>query len=153
MTDKKNHIITTNKKASFLYTLSSFFTCGIQLKGSEIKSIRLKQVNISDGYCIIENDEVWIKNIDIVKYKFCQDETYNGKRSRKLLLTKNEIKKIKKNLNEKGMSLIPTKLFINNNGLAKMEIGLGKGKKTYDKRESLKQSDAKREIDRQKKIK
>ena len=153
MANPKNTIITTNKKSSFSYSLTDFFTCGIKLQGSEIKSIREKQVNISEGYCIVEHNEVWIRNMDIAQYKFCQNESYNSKRSRKLLLTKNEIKKIKKNLDEKGMSLIPTKLLINENGLAKIEIGIGKGKKLYDKRESLKQADAKREIERQKRIK
>jgi len=142
----KNHIITINKKASFSYTLSDFFTCGIQLKGSEIKSIRSKQVNIADAYCVIDENEIFIKNMDIAKYKFCNEELYNAKQARKLLLTKIEIKKIKRNLDEKGMALIPTKLFISKKGLAKIEIALGKGKNTYDKRESLKEKDAKMEM-------
>ena len=145
MTTNK-HIITINKKASFSYTLSDFFTCGIRLKGSEIKSIRSKQVNIADAYCIVDNNEIFINNMDIEKYKFCSEELYNSKQARKLLLTKTEIKKIKRNLDEKGMALIPTKLFISEKGLAKIEVALGKGKKTYDKRESLKEKDAKREI-------
>ena len=146
-------LITKNKKASFSYTLTSYFVCGIQLKGSEIKSIRHKDVNISESYCILENDEIWVKNIDINKYKFDNQEEYNPKRLRKLLLQKNEINKIKKNLNEKGMALIPTKLFINEKGLAKLEVALGKGKKTYDKRESLKKKDTDREIQRKKREK
>tara|TARA_Y100001968_G_C19267473_1_gene672448 strand:+ start:256 stop:714 length:459 start_codon:yes stop_codon:yes gene_type:complete len=151
--NKKINIITANKKASFSYQLSDFFTCGIQLKGSEIKSIRFKQVNISESYCIIEDNEVWIKNMDIARYKFCTDNTYNPKKPRKLLLKKIEINKINKNLNEKGMSLIPTKLFINETGLAKLEIAIGKGKKIYDKRESIKKADAQREMQRQKREK
>tara|TARA_A100001011_G_scaffold374892_1_gene435838 strand:- start:15 stop:473 length:459 start_codon:yes stop_codon:yes gene_type:complete len=149
----KQYIVTTNKKAFFSYTLSDFFICGIQLKGSEIKSIRSKDVNISDAYCIIEQNEIIIKNIDIAKYKFCQEELYRPKRDRKLLLTKNEIKKIKRNLDQKGMTLIPTKLIINERGLAKIEVSLAKGKKTHDKRESIKERDAKREIDRKKREK
>tara|TARA_Y100001968_G_C19415620_1_gene748841 strand:- start:1150 stop:1608 length:459 start_codon:yes stop_codon:yes gene_type:complete len=152
MTQKKN-IITINKKASFSYILSDFFICGIQLQGSEIKSIRANQVNIADAYCIIDNNEVFIKNMDIIKYKFCNEETYNPKKTRKILLTKPEIKKIKRNLDEKGMTLIPTKLFISEKGLAKIEIALGKGKKIYDKRESLKEKDAKREMYRKKREK
>ena len=151
--NKKNNIITTNKKASFSYQLSDFFTCGIQLKGSEIKSIRFKQVNISESYCIIEDNEVWVKNMDIARYKFCTEDTYNPKKTRKLLLKKIEINKINKNLNEKGMSLIPTKLFINDTGLAKLEIAIGKGKKIYDKRESIKKADAQREMQRKKREK
>jgi len=149
----KNIIITINKKASFNYALSDFFTCGIQLKGAEIKSIRSKKVNITDAYCMIEKGEVFIKNMDITKYKFCQEELYNPKRLRKLLLTKIEIKKIKRNLDEKGMSLVPNKLFINEKGFAKIEIALGKGKKIYDKRESIKERDAKLEINRKKREK
>ena len=153
MVIKKTHIIATNKKASFSYILSDFFTCGIRLKGSEIKSIRLKQVNIADGYCIVENGEIFIKNVDIAKYKFCNEEFYNSKQTRKLLLTKTEIKKIKRNVDEKGMTLIPTKLFITEKGLAKIEIALGKGKKIHDKRESIKERDAKLEINRKKREK
>ena len=153
MISKETHIITTNKKASFSYSLSDFFICGIKLKGSEIKSIRLKQVNITDAFCIVENNEVWVKNMDIAKYKFCTEESYNPKAIRKLLLKKTEIKKIKNNLDKKGMSLIPTKLLINEKGLAKIEIAIGKGKKTYDKRESIKERDAKLEMSRKKREK
>ncbi len=147
------NIISINKKASFNYSLSDFFICGIQLKGAEIKSIRSKKINITDAYCIIEKGEVFIKNMDITQYKFCQEESYNPKRLRKLLLTKTEIKKIKRNLDEKGMTLIPYKIFINEKGFAKLEVALGKGKKIYDKRESLKERDAKLEINRKKREK
>ncbi len=142
------NIITINKKASFNYTLSDFFICGIQLKGAEIKSIRSKKINITDAYCIIEKNEVFIKNMDITQYKFCQEELYNSKRLRKLLLTKTEIKKLKRNLDEKGMTLIPHKIFINEKGFAKLEVALGKGKKIHDKRESIKERDAKLEMNR-----
>ena len=147
----KQTIISKNKKAFFSYSISNYFLCGIQLNGSEIKSIRSGQVNISDSFCIISNQEVWIKNMDIAKYQFCNQEEYNPTRLRKLLLNKLEIKKIQKQLNEKGMTLIPTKLLISEKGFAKIEVGLGKGKKTYDKRESLKKRDATLEIERKKK--
>ena len=101
----------------------------------------------------MENGEIFIKNIDIAKYKFCNEEFYNPKQVRKLLLTKTEIKKIKRNIDEKGMTLIPTKLFITAKGLAKIEVALGKGKKIYDKRESIKERDAKLEINRKKREK
>mgnify|MGYP001216762241 CR=1 FL=1 len=149
----KNKIIATNKKASFSYTLSDRFLCGIQLKGSEIKSIRAKQVNMTDSYCIFENEEIWLKNLDIIQYKFSQEEAYQPKRIRKLLLNKIEIKKIKRKIDEKGMSLIPTKLVINEKGIAKIEISIAKGKKIYDKRESLKAKDARREINQKKREK
>ena len=149
----KNHIITTNKKASFSYILSDFFICGIKLEGSEIKSIREKKVNITESYCIINNNEIWVKNMDIPKYSFCNNQNYEPKKERKLLLKKTEIKKIKKSLETKGMSLIPTKLLINEKGFAKLEVAIGKGKKTYDKRESLKERDVKLEIHRKKREK
>jgi len=150
---KEDNIISTNRKSNFSYTLSDFFVCGIQLKGHEIKSIRDRQVNITNAYCIVLKNEIWIKNMDITQYKFYNEETYNPKRIRKLLLHKIEIRKIRKNLDEKGMTLIPTKLFINDKGLAKLQVGLGKGKKTYDKREALKQKDSEREMKRKKREK
>lgn len=149
----KSNIISTNKKAHFSYIISDTFLCGLQLKGSEIKSIRNGQVNISEAYCIISNNELWIKNMDISRYKFCNEEDYNPLRLRKLLLNKTEIKKIKKQLEEKGMTLVPIKLIINEKGFAKMEVGLGKGKKTYDKRETLKKRDSDIEISRKKREK
>ena len=151
--EKKDNIISTNRKSNFSWTLSDFFVCGIQLKGHEIKSIRDRQVNITNAYCIVLKNEIWIKNMDITQYKFYNEETYNPKRVRKLLLHKIEIRKIRKNLDEKGMALIPTKLFINDKGLAKLQVGLGKGKKTYDKREALKQKDSEREMKRKKREK
>jgi len=149
----KQHIITNNKKAYFSYNISDVLTAGIQLFGSEIKSIRFGQVNISESFCIISHNEIWIKNMNISKYKFCHEEEYNPTRIRKLLLTKLEIQKVQKKLNEKGMTLIPTKLFINEKGFAKLELGVGKGKKLYDKRESLKKKDAKIEMERKKREK
>jgi len=153
MADKKSHIITNNKKAYFSYAISNTFVAGIQLYGSEIKSIRSGQVNISEAFCIISNSEVFIKNMDIAKYKFCDSEDYNPTRLRKLLLNKVEILKIQKQLNEKGMTLIPTKLLISEKGFAKIEIGTGKGKKLYDKRQDLKKKDANLEMNRKKREK
>ena len=144
----KSNIINTNKKAHFSYIISDVFLCGVQLKGSEIKSIRAGEVNISEAYCIVSNNEIWIKNMDIAKYKFCNQEDYNPLRLRKLLLQKTEIKKITKLLEEKGMTLIPIKLMLTEKGFAKIEVGVGKGKKIYDKRESLKKRDADLEMRR-----
>lgn len=149
----KSQTINTNRKAHFSYTISSYYICGIQLQGGEIKSIREGAVNINEAYCILSNNEVWIKNMDINQYKFDHNEEYNSKRLRKLLLHKKEISKIKKNLEEKGMSVVPTKLIISEKGFAKIEIGLGKGKKTYDKRETLKKRDADIEMHRKKREK
>tara|TARA_B100001121_G_scaffold209697_1_gene183608 strand:+ start:87 stop:539 length:453 start_codon:yes stop_codon:yes gene_type:complete len=146
---KKTEIL--NKKASFSYKLTEFYTAGIQLKGSEIKSIRNKEIIIKDSYCILINGEVWSKNIHISKYKYDTSQEYNPNRDKKLLLNKNEIKKIIKSIDEKGMSLIPIKLFVNEKGMAKVELGLGKGKKLFDKREDLKKKDVDKQIQRIKK--
>ena len=151
--NQKKKIISNNKKAHYSYSISTTFLSGIQLHGAEIKSIRSGQVNISEAFCIISQNELWIKNMDIKKYQFCHNADYNPTRERKLLLNKIEIKKIKKQLNEKGMTLIPTKLLISEKGFAKIEIGLGKGKKLYDKRETLKKRDANLEIERKKREK
>ncbi len=140
-----------NKKASFSYRLTEYFTAGIQLKGGEIKSIRNKDVVIKDSYCILIKGEVWVKNIHVSKYKQDSTDQHNPNREKKLLLNKSEVKKITKSMDEKGMSLIPTKLFINEKGLAKLEIAIGKGKKLYDKREDIKKRDIEKQIDREKK--
>jgi len=147
----KQKIEILNKKASFSYKLSEFYTAGIQLKGSEIKSIKSKEVIIKDSYCILLKNEIWAKNIHVTKYKYDTSQEFNPNREKKLLLKKNEIKKIIKSIDEKGMSLIPTKLFINEKGIAKIEIGLGKGKKLFDKREDLKKKDVEQQIQRIKK--
>ena len=149
----KDRIISNNKKAFYSYSISTKFLSGIQLNGSEIKSIRSGQVNISEAFCYISDNELWIKNMDIKKYQFCQNNDYNPIRQRKLLLKRIEINKIQKQLNEKGMSLIPIKLIINEKGFAKIEIALGKGKKLYDKRETLKKRDANIEMERKKREK
>ena len=109
----KKPIEIKNKKASFSFRLTEHFTAGIQLKGSEIKSIRNRDVIINDAYCILIKGEVWVKNIHVSKYKQDSTDQHNPNREKKLLLNKSEIKKITKSIDEKGMSLIPTKLFIN----------------------------------------
>tara|TARA_B100000900_G_scaffold323526_1_gene283113 strand:+ start:119 stop:574 length:456 start_codon:yes stop_codon:yes gene_type:complete len=147
----KKKIEIPNKKASFSYKLTDFYTAGIQLKGSEIKSIRKKEVIIKDSYCTLMNGEIWSKNIHISKYKYDTSQEFIPNRDKKLLLNKNEIKKIIKSIEEKGMSLIPIKLFINEKGIAKVELGLGKGKKLFDKREDIKKKDIEKQIQRIKK--
>ncbi len=147
----KKPIEIKNKKASFSFRLTEHFTAGIQLKGSEIKSIRNRDVIINDAYCILIKGEVWAKNIHVSKYKQDSTDQHNPNREKKLLLNKSEVKKITKSIDEKGMSLIPTKLFINEKGLAKIEIAIGKGKKLYDKREDIKKRDVEKQIRREKK--
>ncbi|NLA24030.1 MAG: SsrA-binding protein SmpB [Bacteroidales bacterium] len=137
-----------NRKASFQYELFDTLVAGIQLKGTEIKSIRDGKVSFTDAYCQIYNNEMWLKGLHIAEYSLGTCNNHEPKRDRKLLLNKREIKQWQKKVNEKGFTIIPISLFIDENGRAKLEIALARGKKLYDKRESLKQKDIKREMDR-----
>jgi len=141
-------ILIKNKRASFDYELTEFFTAGIVLTGTEIKSIRLGKVSLTDSYCLISKGEMWAKNIQITEYFFGTYNNHVPRRDRKLLLTKRELKKLTRLTQETGFTIVPTKLFINDKGLAKIEIAVARGKKTYDKRESIKEQDDKREMDR-----
>ena len=145
-----NKIKIKNKKASYEYFFLEKFIAGIQLSGTEIKSIREGKVSLVDSYCAFINNELFVKNMHIAEYKFGTHYNHEPKRDRKLLLTKRELKKLLNKVNEKGLTIIPTLLFINDNELAKLEIAVAKGKKLYDKRESLKTKDTQREIDRSK---
>jgi len=139
----KNFII-KNKKANFNYDISDKYTAGMVLKGTEIKSLKESKVNFSNSYCLIIDDQVYLKGMNISEYLYGNINNHDPDRDRKLLLNKNEIKQIKKKVTEKKLSIVPIKLFINNRGYVKLEIGLGKGKKSFDKREDIK----KRDIDR-----
>lgn len=141
-------ILIKNKRASFDYELTEFFTAGVVLTGTEIKSIRLGKVSLTDSYCLINNGELWAKNIQITEYFFGSYNNHVPRRDRKLLLTKRELRKLTRLTKETGFTIVPTKLFINDKGLAKLEIAVAKGKKSYDKRESIKERDDKREMDR-----
>jgi len=143
-----NSINVQNKRARFDYEIAETFTAGLVLKGSEIKSIRDGKVSIAEGFCYISKDEAFIKNMNISEYSHGGYDNHEPNRERKLLLNKREIVKIQKKIGEKGMALVPLKLFIDDNGRAKINIGLGKGKKTYDKRESLKKRDDQLRINR-----
>jgi SsrA-binding protein len=137
-----------NRRASFEYHFLDNYTAGIQLTGTEIKSVREGKVNLTDGFCIFIDNELWLKNVHIAEYK---EGTYNNhepKRPRKLLLNRQELKKLQNKLKEQGLTIIPTRMFINEKGFAKIDIALAKGKKLYDKREDLKLKDAKRQIAR-----
>ena len=133
-----------NRKAHFDYTFIEEFVSGIVLHGCEIKSIRDGKVSINESYCFVKDNEVFIKNMHIAVYDKSNDKI-DPLRERKLLLTKKEIRKLKKGVGENGMTIIPTLLFINDKGLAKMKIALAKGKHTYDKKQAIKE----RDIDRQ----
>ncbi|MDD4922645.1 MAG: SsrA-binding protein SmpB [Bacteroidales bacterium] len=141
-------ILIKNKRASFDYELTEFFTAGIVLTGTEIKSIRLGKVSLTDSYCLISAGELWAKNIQIAEYFFGTYNNHVPRRDRKLLLTKRELKKLTRLTKETGFTIVPTKMFINDKGLAKIEIAVAKGKKSYDKREAIKEKDDKREMDR-----
>ena len=137
-----------NKKASFEYFLLEKFICGICLKGTEIKSIREGKANLVDSFCIFMNHELYVKSLHISEYTYGTSYNHDPKRDRKLLLHKRELRKIENKIKDQGITIIPTLLFINEKGLAKIEIAIAKGKKLYDKRETLKQKDTQREIDR-----
>tara|TARA_B100001287_G_scaffold106093_1_gene89309 strand:- start:330 stop:785 length:456 start_codon:yes stop_codon:yes gene_type:complete len=137
-----------NKKAKFEFILHDSYVSGIVLTGSEIKSIRSSKVSIRESFCKFTNNELYIINMNIEKYNFSSDDNYNPKRQRKLLLNKIELKKIRKSIDQKGSSIIPYKLFINEKGYAKLEIFTATGKKLYDKRSTLKDKDNKRNLDR-----
>ena len=148
MAKTQNKISIKNKKAYFDYEITDKYVAGIQLLGTEVKSIREGKASIKEAYCYVNNNEIFVKSMSISEYSnggFVNHEPY---RERKLLLNKKEISKISKALKDKGITLIPLLLFLSEKGLIKLEIGLGKGKKLYDKRESLKQKDTKKVIDR-----
>ena len=142
-----------NRKASYSYQLIDKYTAGIVLLGTEIKSIRNNQANISDAHCIYIDNEMWVKNLHIDEYSNSGHKNHEPKRARKLLLNKLELNKIETKVKEKGMSIIPLRLFSNEKGKVKLEIALAKGKKTFDKRESIKEKDIKRDIQRLTKLK
>ncbi len=137
-----------NKRAAFEYNLLESFVAGIMLKGTEIKSIREGSGSISEAYCFIKNGELFVKNMNIPEYSHGNLMNHDILRLRKLLLNKRELKKIDTKTREKGVAVVPVRLFISDRGFAKLEIALGRGKKSFDKRETIKQKDSKRELDR-----
>lgn len=150
---KKAFFITTgqvaqNRRANFDYEITSVFIAGLELKGTEVKSLRLGHANINDAYGIEKNGEIYISNMYIAEYANKGYESHEEKRDRKLLLNKKEIKIIIGELSKKGSTLVSMRLFFNDKGLAKLEIGLGKGKKLYDKRETEKNRDWQRDKQR-----
>ena len=137
-----------NKKASFEYFLLDTFVSGIVLLGSEIKSIREGKVTITDSFCSFTGDELFLVNAYINEYKFSNQFNHEPKRPRKLLLKKRELKKIKTKIEEKGLTIVPVNLFISKEGFCKVTISIAKGKKLFDKRQSIKSKDVKRDLDR-----
>lgn len=143
-----NKINIKNKKASYQYHLIEKMVAGIQLTGTEIKSVREGKVSLQESFCIFKGDELYVRDMHIAEYTMGTYNNHEPKRDRKLLLTSRELKKLQTKVQEKGLTIIPTFMFINDRGLAKLEIALAKGKHLYDKRESIKQKDVKRDLER-----
>ncbi|HPX06636.1 MAG TPA: SsrA-binding protein SmpB [Tenuifilaceae bacterium] len=143
-----NKIVIKNKKAFFQFEIIETYVAGIVLTGTEIKSIRQSKASLVDCYCHFIEGELWVKGMHIAEYTFGTYNNHEPKRPRKLLLTGKELRKLHRQSQEKGLTIVAIKLFVNDKGLAKLEIGLARGKKLHDKREDLKSKDTKREMDR-----
>ncbi|MDX9770580.1 MAG: SsrA-binding protein SmpB [Tenuifilaceae bacterium] len=137
-----------NKKAYFQYEILETYTAGIVLTGTEIKSIRQSKASMVDAYCKFINGELWLTGMHIAEYSFGTYNNHEPKRERKLLLNRTELRKLFRSSQEKGLTIVALKLFVNPKGLAKVDIGLARGKKMHDKREDLKKKDSKREMER-----
>ena len=141
-----NNVTIKNRKASHEYFFLDTYIAGIQLIGVEIKSIRKGEVNLSEAYCIFQNGELYLKNTHISPYENAGFVKVDPLRDRKLLLNKNELRKLSEGISRKGLTIVPTKMFINDRGICKVEVCLCQGKKNYDKRESLKEKDMKKRV-------
>ncbi|MDR2891335.1 MAG: SsrA-binding protein SmpB [Alistipes sp.] len=147
MTDQKN-ITIRNKRATFDYEIIEQWTAGIVLTGTEIKSLRLGKASLVDSYCFFDRGELWLRGLNISLYHWGTYNNHQPKRDRKLLLNAKELRKMERAGQDVGLTIAALKIFINERGLAKVAIGLARGRKSYDKREYLKEKDAKREIER-----
>lgn len=141
--------IARNKKARFNYEIIEDFEAGIVLTGTEVKSLRQKKVNIGDAYATISRDELYLTNARIEPYSHGTHSNHEPERPRKLLMKRKEIEKLRGKLNEKGLALLPLKMYFNNKGIVKVLLGLGKGKKMHDKRQTIKERDIKRDTERE----
>jgi SsrA-binding protein len=137
-----------NRSAYHDYFIEDKFDAGMVLVGTEVKSIRDGKVNFVDSFCVFFKGELWVRNMHIAEYRFGTTNNHLAVHDRKLLLNKRELRKLENKIKDKGYTIVPLRIFFNENGYAKLEIGLGKGKKLYDKRESLKQRDTQKEIKR-----
>ena len=147
MADYKN-INIRNKRATFDYEILEEYVAGVVLVGTEIKSVRLGKVALTDSYCYFSDGELWIRGVNIAEYAWGTCNNHTPKRDRKLLLNRKEINKLERSLQDRGLTVVGLRLFLNERGLVKIVIGLAKGRKSYDKREYLKENDAKREMDK-----
>jgi len=146
--EKSTTINIKNRKAEYEYFLLTKYTAGIVLTGTEIKSIRAGKANLTDAYCLFIENELWIRGLHVAEYLQGSYNNHEPKRDRKLLLTKRELKKLQSKLKDNGTTIIPTLLFINESGLAKIDIYLARGKKMYDKRDTIKEKDIRRAKER-----
>lgn len=145
---KKGSVQIRNKKASFEYSFIDTYTAGIVLTGTEIKSIRLGKASLIDAFCFINNGEIWVKGMTVSPYFYGSYANHESKRDRKLLLTKKEIRKLAADTKTPGLTIVPTLVFIDDHGRAKVRIALAKGKKEFDKRQALREKEDKRAMDR-----
>lgn len=150
---KQKSIEIVNRRAEHEYFLTDKYEAGLVLQGTEIKSIRKGAANLSDSYCVFHDGELYVYSMYIKEYENGTYANHASRRNRKLLLHKNELRKLEKKVKERGYTIIPYRLYMTERGIAKLEIAVAQGKKSYDKRESIKEKDTKRELDRMKKIK
>ena len=144
----KKKIDIRNRKAGFNYEFLDKYEAGMVLQGTEIKSIRAGEVSFGDSYCILHKGELWVKSLHIAEYSHGNQNNHEPTRDRKLLLHKREISKIESKIKDQGITIVPTRIYLNDKGWAKIEIAVARGKKNYDKRDSIKERDAKRQLDR-----
>ncbi|MFT4062264.1 MAG: SsrA-binding protein SmpB [Edaphocola sp.] len=143
---RNKNVYLKNKPATFEYAIEDTLTAGIVLTGSEIKSVRLGKVSFNDSYCFFHKSELWIRSLHVAQYANAGYAGHDPVRERKLLLTKKEIKKWQQKIKEKGLTIVPLSVYINENGFAKLDIGLGRGKKIHDKRDTIKNREAERNL-------
>jgi len=148
-----NKINIRNKKAYHNYEILEKYIAGIQLQGTEIKSIRMGKVSLADSYCLFENNELYVRGMQIADYAWGSFNKHLPGRDRKLLMTRHELRKLQRKTRESGLTITTLRIFISENGYAKLEIGLARGKREYDKRETIKRKDTQRQMDRLQKIK
>lgn len=142
-----------NRKARFEYTFIQQFECGLVLTGTEVKALREGLANLNDAYCLFDRGNLIVKNMFISEYEHGTIYNHDARRDRRLLLRKSELRKLERRVNEKGLTIVPYRLYFSDRGFAKLEIALAQGKKAFDKRETIKERDSKRDLDRLKKIK
>lgn len=147
----KNNVNIRNKRATFDYEVLDTYTAGLVLAGTEVKSLREGKAGLTDTFCIFDKGELWVKNAYIAEYFYGTYNNHNSHRDRKLLLSRKELRALANDSKEPGLTIVPLRIFFNENGYAKMDIALCRGKKQYDKRESIKDQESKRELDRARK--